>query len=656
MNLCAANIRDCGEEQTMKTNILYCRLSREDGDTQQESNSIGNQKRMLAEYAERNGFVPYEFAVDDGYSGTNYNRPGWQELISKVEAAEVGVIIVKNLDRMGRNYLQTGLYREMFAERGVRLIAISDGIDTFTKDDDFTPFREIMAEWFARDTSRKIKAVMQSKGKSGKHISSHPPYGYKKSESDKNLWLPDEPAATVVRRIFQLTIDGFGPFQIAEKLSAEKVECPSYYFAQRGVGRRQTYPHADPFRWWYGTVRDIIARVDYMGHTVNFKTSRVSYKNKRMIFNEREKWAIFENTHEAIVTQEIWELANKLRGNAKRHVDRLGAPRPLTGLLFCAQCGAKMYNDRSSPTAIKQKDYYTCSNYSTQHRTCTSHRINTKTIEALVKETLKTVGKYAIDDEASFTKMVTEMYAEKLNNDVKKERKRLAACEKRSAELDMIIKKLFEQDALGTMNTKRFELLSAEYEKEQADLVVEIEQLRIGIDSYVDSKDRAVDFLKLARRYRDFEELTPAVINSFVEKIYIHERADKGCQITEQKIDIHLSFIGNFILPKELLSEPDAEQVARDNERAKRREYHREYSRRRKENGGKPLTEMSPEERAKVEAERKEKEKLYQREYQREFQRRKARAKRYAEEFEIAQACAQVIEIDDYDTAPTPAA
>ena len=628
-DLCAASIHDCGEEQSMnkKVNILYCRLSRDDGDAQ-ESNSIGNQKRILSDYAERNGFTPYEFAVDDGYSGTTYNRPGWQELISKVEADEVGAIIVKNLDRMGRNYLQTGLFREMFQEREVRLIAVNDGIDTFANDDDFTPFREIMAEWYARDTSKKIKAVMQSKGKSGKHTGSHPPYGYKKSEGDKNLWVPDEPAASVVRRIFELTIEGFGPFVIAEKLSAEKVECPSYYLAQRGVGNRQKYPHADPCRWWYGSVRDIIARVDYMGHTVNFKTSRKSYKNKRMIFNDPDQWAVFENTHEPIVTQEVWELANRLRSNAKRHVDRLGAPRPLTGLLYCAQCGAKMYHDRSGPNAQKQKDHYTCSNYSTQHGTCTTHRVSTKNIEALILDTLREISKFALNDEADFIKKVTEMYSAKLEGDVKSRRKRLAVCEKRSAELDRLIKKLFEEHALGSMNDKRFDLLSVEYEKEQEELEVEIVELRMGIDSYLDGAERAGSFIELARRYRDFTELTPVMINSFVEKIIVHERADKGCQITEQKIEIHLNFIGDFIVPREPDPAADMAKLMLDAEGAKRRQYHRDYNRRRKENGGNPLTAKTPEERVAFESERKEKSKLYQREYQREWQRKKAREKR----------------------------
>ena len=299
-NACAATDNPHGQEQIMnqKTTILYCRLSRDDGEDK-ESNSIGNQRRILIEYAEKNGFTPYEVETDDGYTGTNYNRPGWQNLIAKVENDEVGTIIVKNLDRMGRNYLQTGLYRKMFQERGVRLIAVNDGIDTsMSEGDEFLPFREIMAEWYARDCSRKVKAVFRSKGMAGKHIASHVPYGYKKSSDDKGKWEVDEPAAEAVRCIFGLVIEGFGVSVIARKLTEAKVERPSYYFAKQGIGNHQKMNFDDPYHWDSKTVSDIIARVEYCGHTVNFKTAQQSYKNKRRYNNPDEKLAIFENTQE----------------------------------------------------------------------------------------------------------------------------------------------------------------------------------------------------------------------------------------------------------------------------------------------------------------------------------------------------------------------
>jgi hypothetical protein len=287
-----------------------------------------------------------------------------------------------------------------------------------------------------------------------------------------------------------------------------------------------------------------------------------------------------------------------------------------------------MYHDRSGPTAQKTKNYYTCSNYSTQYRTCTGHRVTAETVEALILETLREMSRYALSDEDAFTKKVTEMYSSKLESDVKTRRKRLSACEKRAAELDRLIKKLFEEHALGSMGGKRFDLLSAGYEKEQEALECEIAELRSDINSHLDGEARAGEFLKLVRRYRDFTELTPQIINEFVDKILVHERADKGCRITEQKIDVYLNCIGNFSLPKEAGAEPDAARQALDEEMAKRRAYSREYRRHRQENGGRPLTERTPEEQAAVEAARKEKTKLYQREYQREWQRRKAAEKR----------------------------
>jgi len=314
-----------------KLTILYCRLSRDDGDGVIESNSISNQKNILIDYAERNGFVPYEIAVDDGYSGTNYNRPGWQELMAKVENDEVSTIIVKNLDRMGRNYLQTGMYREMFAERGVRLIAVNDGVDTANGEgDDFLPFREIMAEFYARDTSKKLKAVFGSKGKSGKPLTNKVPYGYIKDPNDKNKWLVDPEAAAVVRRIFALTISGIGPYEIARLFHSEKVERPSYYQAKNGI---VNYPSwlktSDPYQWCGGTIVAMLAHPEYAGHTVNFRSSSVNFKTKTRKKNAPEDWQIFPNTHEAIIPQETWDLAQKIRKTVKR-TDSIGEANPLT--------------------------------------------------------------------------------------------------------------------------------------------------------------------------------------------------------------------------------------------------------------------------------------------------------------------------------------
>jgi len=573
-----------------KLTILYCRLSKDDNDGDRESNSIGNQRDMLIKYAENNGFVPYEIAVDDGYSGTNYNRPGWQEVMAKIDADEVGTVIVKNSDRMGRNYLQTGLYREMFAERGVRLIAVNDGVDTSKGEDDFLPFREIMSEWYARDCSRKVRAVYRSRGLDGKHTSSHALYGYKKSETDKNKWEVDDEAADVVRRIFTMTIDGFGPYAIASRLAEDKVESPSYYLAQRGCGNHQNCIHDDPYRWWGETVSDIIGRLEYTGCTVNFKTTQKSFKNKRRYDNSPENMAVFEDTHEAIVPPETWELANKLRANAKRHMNYLGEPRPLTGLLYCAQCGSKLYHERTAPNVPKPKNSYLCANYAKKTTECSPHRVKTTAIEELILDTLRAIAEYALNNEEDFRRRILEMFSAKVDGDMKSRRKRLAICEKRTAELDRLIKKLFEAHTLGNLNDKRFDLLSEDYEKEQVDLEQEIMELREEINVHVDSKERTENFLKLTRKYTDFTELTVPMLNEFVERINVNEREDKGCRYTKQKIEIILNFIGVFDVPIKVDPDEEAVRIERKDHVIKRRLYHREYQRRRKANGGKPLT------------------------------------------------------------------
>ena len=317
-----------------KSNILYERLSRDD-ELAGPSNSIKNQQSMLEEYAERNGLTPFIHLSDDGYSGTNYERPGWQELIAMVERDEVSTIVLKDSSRMGRNYLQSGLYREMFRERGVRLIMVNDGFDSNNGEgDDFTPFREIMSEWYARDTSKKIKSVIAAKGKSGKPITGTPPYGFMKDPEEKHRWLIDPEAAAVVKRIFQMTVDGMGIYTIAGVLATEKIERPSYYLGSRGRGRHKNdYDRSQPYAWGNATIARILEKPEYAGHTVNFRTSSQNFKSKKRKKNAQEDWLIFENTHETIVNQETFDLVQKLRETPRR-IDTLGEANPLTCLLF----------------------------------------------------------------------------------------------------------------------------------------------------------------------------------------------------------------------------------------------------------------------------------------------------------------------------------
>ena len=594
---CAASVPDCRKEEVMNTQkitILYARLSRDDGDAS-ESNSIQNQRRILSEYAERNGFIPYEIAVDDGYSGTNFNRPGWQELIAKVEADEVSTIIVKNLDRMGRNYLQNGLYREMFAEREVRLIAVNDGIDTFVNDDDFTPFREIMAEFYARDTSRKIKSVFAAKGKSGKPTSSTPPYGFVKDPDDKNKWLVDPESAAVVNRIFQMTIDGIGVHKIAGILAQEKIQRPSYYLGSRGIGRHKNdYDRSHPYAWGSATIAKILRSAEYVGHTVNFRTSSQNFKSKKRKNNAPEDWLIFENTHEAIVSQETFDMVQKLRETPRR-IDTLGEANPLTGLLWCAGCGAKMYNHRKAhgeKPNHKPTDVYHCSTYklsnSKFNTQCTSHHISTAAIREIILTAIKTTSGYVREREQEFIEKVRESSAVKQGETAKTYKKQIAKNERRLAEINHIYKSLYEDKALGKIDENIFIKMAEDYQRERTELEAKTDTLQAELDDFNNDSVRADKFIEIVHRYTAFEELTTPMLHEFIDKVLIHEGewsdGNTGVNgrprgVRTQRVDVYLKYVGNFDVPDIRTPEQiEADFIAEEKLEASRA-YHRQKTR-----------------------------------------------------------------------------
>jgi len=523
---------------------------------------------------------------------------------------------------------------ETLRQKNVRLIAIGDNVDTAFGEDDFMPFRNIFAEWHARDTSRKIKAIYKSKGMNGKHTASHALYGYVKDESDKNQWLVDPDAAETVRRIFRMTIESKGPSQIATILEAERVPSPAYYLAQKGMGNGKNKEYADPYRWHGTTVCYILERVEYLGHMVNFKTYKANFKDKQRHKTPTDQLVIYENAHEQIVDTETWETANRIRHNAKRRrLNDYGEANPLTGLMYCATCNAKLYNERGFTAKGKWKDLYVCSNNRKRTSSCTAHRIRTDTVKELVLETLRAVSEYARNNEADFTRQVNEMFSAQQAGSIKSQRKKLNASQKRRDELDRLIQRIYEDMVAERITDKRFEVLSVEYEREQAELEQAIAQLQTEVDSFEDSAARADNFLELTRRYTDFTELTAPMLHEFVRKIVVHERAEKNKQFTTQKVEIHLNFIERFSPPvtaeTATIEAPDPEQT----ERERKRDYHRDYYRRRQENGGKPLTpddDRTPEQIAADEAAKREYWKQYNRDYQREYQRKKAREKREA--------------------------
>ena len=579
-----------------KITALYERLSQDDG-LSGESNSIVNQKAMLESYARQNGFSTIRHYTDDGYSGGNFERPDWKRLVSDIQAGKVQTVIVKDLSRIGRDYLQTGFYTEvLFKQQGVRFIAVSNGVDsTDASSSEFAPFLNIMNEWYLRDCSRKLKAAFRAKGNSGKHTTCHPPYGYRKSLEDKNQWIVDEESAEVVKRIFSLCIEGYGCGQIAKILMKDKIETPSYYWGKQGIGSYQTRYAVDrPYDWTSESVARILERIEYLGHTVNFKTFRQDYKNNKMQHNPKENWKIFENTHEAIIDTETWELAQKLRKTPRRH-DFAETPNPLTGLLYCADCGAKLYNDSQKAYAQKHgykpdpitgyygSDHYDCKNYKLsavrETALCTSHRINTNALIKLLLETIRLVSEYAISNKKEFTEKVRAAALSQHNQNVKEQKKQFAKCEKRYNELDELIKKLYEAYALGKLPEKRFELLSAGYEKEQETLADEMRALKQDIDSYNAETDNVNQFMELAKKYTDFTVLTTPMLNEFIDKIVVHapyyNEVDRF-----QQIDIYFNFIGKFELPK---VEPTPEELAEMERLRKRRLRNKIYTRRYRE-------------------------------------------------------------------------
>ena len=566
-----------------KITPLYERLSRDD-ELQGESNSISHQKQMLEEFARRNGLPNPTHFTDDGVSGTRFDRPGFLAMMEEVEAGRVGAIVIKDMSRLGRDYLKVGQVMEILRQRGVRLIAINDGVDSLKGDDDFTPFRNIMNEFYARDTSRKIRSVFKSKGMSGKHLTGTVIYGYLWDEKREH-WLVDEEAATVVRRIFALAMEGYGPYQIATKLSEEKIEMPAVHLARYGEGVNKNKTFADIYRWSASTVVEILKKREYLGHTVNFKT-RKHFKDKKSHYVDESEWTIFENTHEAIIDQETFDNVQRIRGNARRYPDGFGEAHPLTGLMYCADCGGKMYVHRTYNG--KRVPQYTCGQYGKYPigSLCpTQHRIKAEAVLTLIADMLRAIAEYSKNDRAEFIRTVQETQAAQQTADISKKRKRLAAAQKRAGELEKLICKIYEDNALGKLPDARYEALDAQYAKEQDALNAEITELEKAVTGYEQSRKSAEKFIALIDKYENFDTLTNTMLNEFVEKILVHERARKGSQDTTQEVEIYFNFVGRYIPPalQPVPLTPEEQEELRKKEERKDR-LHQNYLRR-KANG-----------------------------------------------------------------------
>ena len=527
---------------------LYPRLSHED-ELQGESNSISNQKRILETYAKQNGFSNLRWYTDDGYSGANFQRPGFQAMLADIEAGKVGTVIVKDMSRLGRNYLQVGMYTEMiFPQKGVRFIAINDGVDSAQGENDFAPLRNIFNEWLVRDTSKKIKAVKRSKGMSGKPITSKPVYGYLMDE-DENFII-DEEAAPVVRQIYSLCLAGNGPTKIARMLTEQQIPTPGTLEYRRTGSTRRYHPGYE-CKWATNTVVHLLENREYTGCLVNFKTEKPSYKLKHSIENPPEKQAVFENHHEPIIDRETWERVQELRKQRKRpnRYDEVGL---FSGILFCADCGSVMYQQRYQTDKRKQ-DCYICGKYKKRTADCTAHFIRTDLLTAGVLSNLRKVTSYAAKHEARFMKLLIEQNedGDRRRNAAKK--KELEAAEKRIAELSAIFKRLYEDSVTGRISDERFTELSADYEAEQKELKERAARLREELSKAQEATANAEKFMNVVRRHTTIEELTPTLLREFVEKIVVHESValdgKRRGKLRRQEIEIYYSFVGKVELP-----------------------------------------------------------------------------------------------------------
>ena len=527
---------------------------------------------------------PIPLPIRNGISGTRFDRPGFQRMISAVEEGQIAVVCVKDMSRFGRDYLQVGIYMELLRKNGVRLIALNDNVDTDKGDDEFAPFRNIMNEWYARDTSKKVRAGFQARNLAGKHTSSSVPYGYLKSESDKNQWVIDPVAAPIVKRIYQMTLEGKGPYQISRLLSDEHIEVPAFHHQKLGIGLWQTREIKSPYTWGSSTIVHILTNPSYLGHTCNFKT-RKHFKDKKSHYVDQDQWTIIENTHEPIIDQETYDKVQQLRSGIRRYPDGWGETHPLSGLLYCADCGSVMYIHRVNNG--KRIPQFTCANYSklpVGSRCPTQHRVNGEHVMMLIRETLKEIIRISEEDEAAFEKLVKDTVAAHQSAETKVSKQRLSECKKRVEELEKLLCKIYEDNALGKLPDKRYQMLSSQYEAEETALDDEIRKLQAEEEKQKKTAYSASRFISLIRKYRDFEDLTASMLIELIDRILVHERDIKGCPDSPQTIEIYFNFLGKLELPGSN-EDPTPEEIELAKRKAEIRAKRREQYRRRVESG-----------------------------------------------------------------------
>lgn len=539
-------------EKKEKITALYCRLSQDDG-REGESNSISNQKEILLQYAKQHGFLHPEFFVDDGVSGTTFMRPDFQRMQKMAENGEIATIIVKDLSRFGRNYLEVGKYLEItYPTLGIRFIAIQENVDTMNNTGtEMMPFNNIFNEWFAAQTSKKIRAVQKAKSDNGERVSASIPYGYKKSPDNPKQWIIDEPAAEVVRYIYKLCLEGLGPTQIAKRLRAEKILCPTAYFESVGKATANKTP-SDPYRWCGDTTKRIIDNRQYTGCTINFKSSMISYKIHKRLPNDESEWQIIPNTQEAIIDETTWERVQELRKNRRRNT-ATGRESIFSGLVYCADCGSKLYFCASKSITEKQ-EFYRCAAYKENTGTCSIHYIRDIVLRQLVLETIQKVAEFVQGFEPVFVYLFAKKNAEGREKNIRVMKIKAEQSQKRIAELDKLIERIYTDNVMGKISDERFAIMSANFEAEQKELRESLVELEQAITNAETEKVDMKRFLETIRECTDLKELTPAIVNTLIKRIEVHNSIIVD-GVKRVPIDIHFTAVGLISLPaeKELL-------------------------------------------------------------------------------------------------------
>ena len=536
-------------KQPDKITALYCRLSRDD-EQDGMSGSIKNQQAILEKYAQENGFKNTRVFIDDGWSGTNFARPAFTEIMELAEKGLIGTLIVKDHSRLGRNRLIVGqLLEEGFDNLGVRYIAIMDNIDTAKGISQIVPMQDLFTEWHAQNTSQKVRNVFKSKGMSGAPLTTNPPFGYLKDPEDKNSWIVDEDAAKIVRQIFAWCVDGLGPTQIAKRLKAAKVLTPTEHWLS--IGRNCSKPPAVPYNWCSATVADILGKQEYCGDTVNFRSTRKSFKNKKKIERPPEEWKIFKDTHPAIIDREVFDLVQELRKHRRRPT-KSGIVSPFSGLLYCADCGEKLYYSFSN-NYKREQAYFFCSSYRKNSDVCSAHYIREKVVDQLVLESMQRIMLNVQVFEKEFARKQMACYTEEKKKQLAAKRRGLERAQKRIAEIDTLIQKIYEDNASGKLSDERYMTLSTSYEEEQQTLKAAVPKMQAYLETETDKAVNLQQFIRKVKKITELKALTPELIHEFVEKIVVYApKYLDGRRI--QIVDIYYSGVGilDELTPEEM--------------------------------------------------------------------------------------------------------